>query len=33
LRGLPFRATDDEIIEFFLGYSMIPASIKHKYDD
>lgn len=33
MRGLPFRATDDEVIEFFAGYNIIPTSIKYKYDD
>jgi RNA recognition motif-containing protein len=33
MRGLPFRATDDEVVEFFAGYNIIPTSIKYKYDD
>jgi RNA recognition motif-containing protein len=33
MRGLPFRATDDEVVDFFSGYNMIPTSIKYKFDD
>lgn len=33
MRGLPFKATDDEIIGFFAGYDIIPTSIKYKLDD
>lgn len=33
MRGLPFRATDDEVVDFFAGYNIIPTSIKYKYDD
>lgn len=33
MRGLPFRATDDEVVEFFAGYNAISTSIKYKFDD
>lgn len=33
MRGLPFKATDDEIVNFFLGYDIISTSIKYKLDD
>lgn len=33
MRGLPFKATDDEIENFFTGYNIIPNSIKYKLDE
>jgi len=33
MRGLPFRATDEDIISFFTGYDLIPTSIKYKLDE
>lgn len=33
LRGLPFKATEVEICEFFEGYNITPGSIKFKVDD
>jgi hypothetical protein len=33
LRGLPFRATDDEIYEFLEGYGVRLGSLKFKLDD
>lgn len=33
MRGLPFKATDQEIIQFYSGYDILPASLKYKLDD
>jgi hypothetical protein len=33
LRGLPFRATDEEIYEFLNGYNVVPCSLKYKFDE
>jgi len=33
MRGLPFRATDDEVISFFAGYDVITSSLKYKLDE
>lgn len=33
MRGLPFRATDEEIEKFFTGYDIMPNSIKYKLDE
>ena len=33
MRGLPFKATDVEIYEFFYGYDFIPNRIKFKLDE
>ena len=33
MRGLPFKVTDEEIIDFFSGYQLIKNSIKYKLDE
>ncbi len=33
LRGLPFRATDEEIYDFLNGYNVVPCSLKYKFDE
>ena len=33
MRGLPFRATDEEVEAFFAGYDLMPNSIKYKLDE
>jgi RNA recognition motif-containing protein len=33
MRGVPFKATDEEILEFFAGYDIIRSSLKFKLDE
>jgi len=33
MQGLPFKATDEDIAEFFEGYNMVPGSIKYQQNE
>ena len=33
MQGLPFKATDEDIEEFFSGYNMVPGSVKYQQNE